>query len=41
MIRANGNLLFFSNEFVAGMAFKVERTYLGEQFACGEGVTDD
>lgn len=41
MIKANGSLLFFRREFVAGIALRVERTYLGEQLACGEGVTDD
>jgi hypothetical protein len=41
MIRAKGSLLFFNNEFVAGMAFSVERTYLGEQLECGDGVTED
>jgi hypothetical protein len=41
MINANGSLLFFNNDAVAGIAFRVDRTYLGEQLACGEGVTDD
>jgi len=38
---AKGSLLFFSSEAVVGMAFSVDRTYLGGQLACGEGVTED
>lgn len=38
---ANGSLLFLSSEEVVGIALSVDRTYLGGQFACGEGVTED
>ena len=41
MTNAKGNLDFLSNEWVVGTAFRVERTYLGEQLASGEGVTLD
>lgn len=41
MIKANGSLLFLRREFVAGIALRVDRTYLGGQFACGDGVTED
>jgi hypothetical protein len=41
MTSANGNLLFFRSDEVAGMAFRVERMYFGETLACGEGVTED
>jgi hypothetical protein len=41
MTRAKGSLDFLRREFVEGMAFSVERTYLGGQFALGEGVTLD
>ena len=41
MTRAKGNLDFLSSECVVGTAFKVERTYFGEQLASGEGVTLD
>ena len=39
MMSAKGSLLFFSSECVVGTAFNVDRTYLGAQFASGEGVT--
>lgn len=39
MTRAKGNLDFFRRECVVGTALRVERTYLGPQFASGEGVT--
>jgi hypothetical protein len=39
MTRANGSFDFLSSECVVGTAFKVDRTYLGGQFASGEGVT--
>ena len=39
MTRANGSFDFFSKEFVVGMAFSVDRTYLAGQLASGEGVT--
>ena len=41
IIKANGNLDFFSKECCVGTALRVERTYLGGQLACGEGVTLD
>jgi hypothetical protein len=41
MTRANGSFDFLSNECVVGMAFSVDRTYLGGQFASGDGVTLD
>lgn len=41
MINANGSLLFLRREDVAGIALRVDRTYLGGQLACGEGVTED
>jgi len=41
MTSANGNLLFFRSDEVAGMAFRVERMYFGETLACGEGVTEE
>lgn len=41
MINAKGSLLFLRRELVAGMALRVDRTYLGEQLANGEGVTED
>jgi hypothetical protein len=41
MTRANGSFDFFNNECVVGIAFSVERTYLGGQLLSGEGVTLD
>jgi len=41
MTRANGSLDFLSSECVVGMAFRVDRTYFGGQFASGDGVTLD
>ena len=41
MTSAKGNLDFLSSECVVGTVFNVERTYLGEQLASGEGVTLD
>lgn len=41
MTSAKGSLDFLSNECVVGTALSVERTYLGEQLASGEGVTLD
>lgn len=41
MTRAKGSFDFLRSELVEGMAFNVERTYLGGQFALGEGVTLD
>ena len=41
MTNANGSLDFLSSECVVGTALSVERTYFGEQFASGEGVTLD
>jgi hypothetical protein len=41
MTSANGSFDFLSNEFVVGTAFRVDRTYFGEQFASGDGVTLD
>lgn len=41
MTSASGSLLFLSKECVVGMALRVDRTYLGAQFASGEGVTLD
>jgi hypothetical protein len=40
MTSAKGSLLFLRRDEVVGMALRVERTYLGPQFACGEGVTE-
>lgn len=39
MIRASGRRDFFNSEWVVGMVFKVDRTYLGGQLANSEGVT--
>jgi hypothetical protein len=39
MTRAKGRRDFLSKEWVVGTAFRVDRTYLGGQFAFGEGVT--
>jgi hypothetical protein len=41
MMSAKGNFDFFRREEVVGIAFSVDRTYLGGQLECGEGVTDD
>ena len=41
MTRAKGSFDFFNRECVVGTAFRVDRTYLGGQFASGEGVTLD
>lgn len=41
MIRAKGSLDFLRREAVVGIALSVLRTYLGGQFACGDGVTED
>lgn len=41
MTRANGSFDFLSSECVVGMAFRVDRTYFGGQFASGDGVTLD
>lgn len=41
MTRANGNFDFLRRECVVGTALRVERTYVGGQFASGEGVTLD
>jgi hypothetical protein len=41
MTRANGSFDFLRSECVVGMAFRVERTYFGGQFASGDGVTLD
>ena len=38
---ANGSFDFLRREWVVGTAFKVDRTYFGEQFASGEGVALD
>lgn len=38
---ANGSFDFLRREDVVGMALSVDRTYFGEQLACGDGVTDD
>jgi hypothetical protein len=40
-MRANGNFDFLSSECVVGMAFRVDRTYFGGQFASEDGVTLD
>jgi hypothetical protein len=40
-MRAKGSFDFLSSELVVGTAFRVERTYRGEQLASGEGVTLD
>jgi hypothetical protein len=40
MMSAKGSLLFLRREEVVGMALSVDRTYLGGQFAWGEGVTE-
>lgn len=39
MTRAKGSLDFFNKECVVGTALRVDRTYLGGQFACGDWVT--
>lgn len=39
MTSAKGSLDFFKRECVVGIAFNVDRTYLGGQLAYGEGVT--
>lgn len=41
MIKANGSFDFLRREWVVGTALSVDRTYLGGQFASGEGVTLD
>lgn len=41
MTRAKGSFDFLRRECVVGTALRVERTYLGRQFAFGEGVTLD
>jgi len=41
MMSANGNFDFFRSELLVGTAFNVDRTYLGGQLACGDGVTLD
>lgn len=41
MTRANGSFDFFNSEWVVGIAFSVDRTYLGGQFESGEEVTLD
>jgi hypothetical protein len=41
MTRANGSFDFLSSECVVGMAFRVDRTYFGGQFASEDGVTLD
>ena len=41
MTRANGRRDFLSKEWVVGTALRVDRTYLGEQLAFGDGVTLD
>lgn len=41
MYNAKGNRDFFSSEYVVGTALSVERTYLGGQLACSDGVTLD
>lgn len=41
MTSAKGSFDFLSREFVEGIAFNVERMYLGGQLASGEGVTLD
>ena len=41
MMSAKGSLDFLSSECVVGTAFRVDLTYFGGQFACGEGVTLD
>ena len=40
MTNANGSFDFLSRECVCGMQFNVLRTYLGGQFANGEGVAE-
>ena len=41
MTNAKGSFDFFKREYVVGTALRVDRTYLGGQFAWGEGVTLD
>lgn len=41
MTRANGSFDFFNSEWVVGIAFSVDRTYLGGQFESGDEVTLD
>lgn len=41
MTRANGSFDFLRREWVVGTAFRVDRTYLGGQFASSEGVQLD
>lgn len=41
MMRAKGSFDFLRRECVVGTALSVDRTYLGGQFACGEGVQLD
>lgn len=41
MMSANGSFDFLRRECVVGTAFRVDRTYLAEQFASGDGVTLD
>lgn len=41
MTRAKGNFDFLSSECVVGIAFRVDRTYFGGQFASDDGVTLD
>lgn len=41
MTRANGSFDFFNRLLVVGTAFRVDRTYLWELLASGDGVTLD
>lgn len=41
MTRAKGSFDFLRREWVVGTAFRVDRTYLGGQFASSEGVQLD
>jgi len=41
MMSAKGSFDFLRSEFVVGIAFSVDLTYLGGQLASGEGVTLD
>jgi hypothetical protein len=41
MTKANGSFDFFKREWVVGRALRVDRMYLGGQFASGDWVTLD
>lgn len=41
MTRAKGSFDFLRREWVVGTAFRVDRTYLGGQFASSDGVQLD